>query len=173
MTKRRVFVDTNVILEAFRTGCWAIICEHFAIETVEKCIEEALTGDPNDLDRIDIPSKELFDGLTARHAVTKKQLATFALNHPRCQALDDGELHLLAWLDEKALLPKVMVLLSTADKAAIVATGSLNGLDSLVSLEYLAKNSGATRGQMTSLKNHYRVEWLDDIKVKVQLGVIP
>lgn len=173
MPKPRVFVDTNVILEAFRTGCWAAICEHFAIETVEKCIEEALTGDPNEPERIDVPSEELFDGLTARHAVTKKELAAFALKHPRCQALDDGELHLLAWLDANGLLPKVMVLLSTADKAAIVATGRLNGLDSLVSLEHLAKNSGATRGQMTSLKDHYRTEWLDEIKVKVRFGVIP
>ncbi|MBO4123014.1 hypothetical protein J5T34_19995 [Cupriavidus gilardii] len=45
MAKVRVFVDTNIILEAFRTGCWAAICERYAIETVEKCVEEALTGD--------------------------------------------------------------------------------------------------------------------------------
>jgi hypothetical protein len=173
MTKPRVFVDTNVILEAFRTGCWAAICERFAIETVEKCIEEALTGDPTEPGRVDVPSDELIGGLSARQAVTKKELATFALTHPESQALDDGELHLLAWLHANGLLSKVMVLLSTADKAAIVATGRLDGLDALVSLEHLAQNSGATKGQLASLQHHYRNAWLDEIKSKVRLGVIP
>jgi len=40
----RVFVDTNIILEAVRTGCWMALTTTFSIETVEKCIEEALTG---------------------------------------------------------------------------------------------------------------------------------
>lgn len=173
MTKPRVFADTNVILEAFRTGCWAAICEHFAVETVEKCVEEALTGDPLEPGRIDVPSAQLLGGLAAQHAVTRRQLATFAIDHPACQALDDGELHLLAWLDANGLLSKVMVLLSTADKAAIVATGRLNGLDSLVSLEHLAQKSGATRGQLTDLKEHYRAGWLDEIKTKVRFGIIP
>jgi hypothetical protein len=35
MPKARVFVDTNIILEAFRTGCWTSICEQYAVETVE------------------------------------------------------------------------------------------------------------------------------------------
>lgn len=173
MTKSRVFVDTNVILEAFRTGCWGAICERFAIETVEKCIEEALTGDPCEPGRVDVPAEELIGGLVARHAVSKRELATFALKHPECQALDDGELHLLAWLSANCLLAKVLVLLSTADKAAIVATGRLDGLDALVSLEHLAENAGATRGQLAELKNHYRTGWLDEIKFKVRFGMIP
>jgi hypothetical protein len=173
MTKSRVFVDTNVILEAFRTGCWATICEHFAVETVEKCIEESLTGDPCEPGRVDVPAERLISGLAARHPVGKKELATFALKHPECQTLDDGELHLLAWLSESGLLPTFMVLLSTADKAAIVATGRIDGLDALVSLEHLAQNSGATRGQLANLKDHYRSGWLDEIKLKVRFGMIP
>lgn len=66
-----------------------------------------------------------------------------------------------------------MVLMSTADKAAIVATGRLNGLDALISLEHLAQNSGATRGQLANLKDHYRTGWLDAIKLKVRFGMIP
>lgn len=173
MTKPRVFVDTNVILEAFRTGCWSAICEHFEIETVEKCIEEAQTGDSAEPGRINVPSDEFVDGLSARHVVTKRELANFALTHPSCQTLDDGELHLLAWLFANGLLSKVMVLLSTADKAAIVETGRLNSLDALVSLEHLAQHSGATKGQLASLQGHYRISWLDEIKSKVRLGVIP
>lgn len=48
MHQVRVFADTNVILEAFRTRCWTAITTHFAVETVEKCVEETLTGDPTD-----------------------------------------------------------------------------------------------------------------------------
>lgn len=173
MSKPRVFVDTNVILEAFRTGCWKAICQNFSIETVEKCIEEAMTGNPEETGRVNVPLKELTDGLAARHDVTKKELAIFVLNNPGCQALDDGELHLLAWLHTNGLLSKVIVLLSTADKAAIVATGRLDGLDALVSLEHLALKSGITKGQLASLQNHYRNGWLDEIKSKVRLGVIP
>lgn len=44
MPQVRVFADTNVILEAFRTRCWTAITTHFAVETVEKCVEETLTG---------------------------------------------------------------------------------------------------------------------------------
>lgn len=173
MSKRRVFVDTNVILEAFRTDCWTAICQHYAIETVEKCIEETQTGDPTEPGRIVVDHRELTSGLTATHSVSKRDLAVFALQHPECQALDDGELHLLAWLNAQGLLPHVLVLVSTADKAAIVATGRLGGLDSLVSLEHLVQSSGVSRGQVSSLKEHYRSGWLDGIKVKVRFGMIP
>lgn len=173
MSKLRVFVDTNVIIEAFRTGCWTVICQKYAVETVEKCIEEALTGDPSDPRRIPVDHNALDSGLAARHAVSKKERVALVLAHPRCQTLDDGELHLLAWLHANGLIPDALILLSTADKAAIVATGELGWIDSLVSLEHLAKISGVTRGQVDGLARHYRAEWLDEIKVKIRLGVIP
>lgn len=173
MPKPRVFADTNVILEAFRTGCWTAICQQYAIETVEKCIEEALTGDPDDPRRIQVDRETLVGGLAGRHAVGKRELATFILTHPDCQGLDDGEMHLLAWLHAQGLLQNVLVLISTADKAAIVATGRIGWLDSVVSLEHLAQNSGVTRGQLDSLARHYRTQWLDEIKFKVRFGIIP
>ena len=66
--KKRIFTDTNVIIEAFRTGCWTAICATHAIETVEKCIEESLTGDPSDPRHVAIASADLTDGLAQRHA---------------------------------------------------------------------------------------------------------
>lgn len=173
MPKARVFADTNVILEAFRTGCWTAICQHYAVETVEKCIEEALTGNVGDPRRVQVDAAVLTAGLAARHPVGKRELASLVLAHPECQGLDDGELHLLAWLHAQGLLANVLVLVSTADKAAIVATGRLGGLDSLVSLEQLAQTSGVTRGQIDSLARHYRSGWLDEIKFKVRFGMIP
>lgn len=173
MPKPRVFADTNVILEAFRTGCWTAICQQYEIETLEKCIEEALTGDPDDPRRIQVDRETLVGGLAGRHAVGKRELATFILTHPDCQGLDDGEMHLFAWLHAQGLLPNALILVSTADKAAIVATGRIGWLDSVVSLEHLAQNSGVTRGQIDSLARHYRTQWLDEIKFKVRFGIIP
>ncbi len=132
-----------------------------------------MTGNPDDPRRVHIDWDLLVGGLAARHAVGKRELATLALSHPECQGLDDGELHLLAWLHANGLLPGALILVSTADKAAIVATGRLGWLDSLTSLEHLAQQSGVTRGQVDSLARHYRAGWLDEIRVKVRLGIIP
>ncbi len=96
MSKTRVFVDTNVILEAFRTTTWKAICHNFAIETVEKCIEEALTGNQLNPRYNPVDRKILIDGLAARHQVTKQDIAKLILSRPECQGLDDGELHLFA-----------------------------------------------------------------------------
>lgn len=173
MPKIRVFADTNVILEAFRTGTWTAICQAYSIETVEKCIEEALTGDPNQPGRIPVDPATLIDGLAARHQIGKRELINLVLKYPHCQGLDDGELHLLAWLYANGLLPNALILVSTADKAAIVATNKLGWMDSLTSLEQIAQKSGVTRSQIDNLAQHYRADWLEEIKVKVILGVIP
>jgi hypothetical protein len=173
MSRQRVIVDTNIILEAFRTSCWKAICERYAVETVEECVEEALAGDLTDPRRIQVDRAELTSGLAALHAVSKYEVASLALADPACQALDDGELHLLAWAHANKVLVKVLVLISTADKAAIVATGRLGGLDSLVSLEQLAQAAGAARGQIERLARHYRKDWLDELKTRIRLGVIP
>lgn len=45
MPQVRVFVDTNVILEAIRSRRRTAITTRFAVEIVKKCVEEKLTGD--------------------------------------------------------------------------------------------------------------------------------
>ncbi|MBV2090309.1 MAG: hypothetical protein K1562_03310 [Candidatus Thiodiazotropha sp. (ex. Lucinisca nassula)] len=173
MAKTRVFIDTNIIIEAFRTGCWTAICNKFDIVTVDKCVEEALTGNPDDPGHVHIDRDALLEGLAGRHQVGKLELANLVLSHPSCHGLDDGELHLLAWLHAQGLLPNALILVSTADKAAIVATGNIGWLDSLTSLEHLANESGVTHGQINALARHYRAGWLDEIRIKIRLGVIP
>lgn len=172
MPQKRIFIDTNIIIEAHRVGCWQAMCRRYEIETVEKCIEEALTGDWLDPRRVNIDRDELIAGMTAQHAVTQLELATFLIEHPECQGLDDGELHLLAYLYANGMLGEVLVLISTADKAAIVATGKLGGLDSLISLEELAIESGVQSKQVSLLANHYRRQWLDEVRVKIRLNVL-
>lgn len=105
MPKIRVFADTNVILESFRTGCWAAISNHSSIETVEKCVEETLTGNPGDSRHVAVPSADLTAGPSGQHPVNRKELASLVLSNPSCTTLDDGEKHLFAWLAANKLLP--------------------------------------------------------------------
>lgn len=71
------------------------------------------------------------------------------------------------------LTTKVKLLLSTADKAAIVAAGRLDWIDLVTSLEQLAQQAGVSRVQADQMARQYRQQWLDEIKVKVRLGIIP
>jgi hypothetical protein len=51
-----VLMDTNVIIEAHRTKCWGAVENAFKVETVEKCCEEAATGDKRRADYVVITS---------------------------------------------------------------------------------------------------------------------
>jgi len=173
MPKIRVFADTNVILESFRTGCWTAISNHFAIETVEKCVEETLTGNPGDPRHVAVPPAELMTGFAGQHPVTRKELATLVLGHPSSGTLDDGEKHLFAWLFANKLLPSHVILVTTADKAALVASHGLGWLDCMTSLEDLARKAGVGRVNLDVLALQYREDWLSSIKIKIRLGIIP
>lgn len=173
MQKIRVFADTNVILEAFRTGCWTAISSHFAIETVEKCVEETLTGNPGDPRHVAVPPADLNVGLAAQHPVSRKELASLVLTHPACGTLDDGEKHLFAWLAANKLLPSQVIVVTTADKAALVAANGLSWLDRMTSLEDLARKAGVARVNLNALALQYREDWLSNIKTKIRMGIIP
>jgi len=172
MLKSRVFLDTNVILESFRTRGWTAICNKYSIETVEKCIEEVLTGNPNSQNHTPVQQKILTGGLTALHKVSKRNIANLVLSHPECQGLDDGELHLFAWAYAQNILPNQHIFISTADKAAIRATSMLGWINSLISLEELLQQSGVTSSQIGNLRAHYRTSWLSNIKSDILLDEI-
>lgn len=173
MPKTRVFADTNVIFEAIRTSSWSAISHHFAIETVDKCVEEALTGDPGDPRHVPVSLEELAAGLAARHVVTRKDLASLVLAHPSCGTLDDGERHLLAWLHSHETPGSPIIVLTTADKAALIATHVIGWLDNAGSLEYLARQAGVGSGNLNLLYGQYREDWLSRIKTKIRMGIIP
>ena len=52
MTRGDMVLDTNVIIEAHRTKCWGAVVNAFKVETVEKCCEEAATGDKRRADYV-------------------------------------------------------------------------------------------------------------------------
>lgn len=173
MPKIRVFVDTNVILESFRTGCWSSIANHFSIETVEKCVEETLTGNPGDPRHFSVPNSDLTAGLSGQHKVSRKELASLVLSNPSCNTLDDGEKHLFAWLYTNQLALSQLIVVSTADKAALVASNAVGWLDCMISLEELARQAWVNRTSLNAFALQYGENWLSNIKTKIRLGVIP
>ena len=171
MTKVRVFADTNVILEAFRTRTWTAITKHYNVETVEKCVEETLSGNPDSVGHIAVSPEEFLAGLSHRHGVTSSDIAKLVLGKPSCQILDDGEKHLLAWIACSGLQPSAAVCVTTADKAALVALKDIGWLDRAVSLEELTRVAGVARRNLASLKTQYQESWLSQQKMKTHLGI--
>jgi hypothetical protein len=171
MSKLRVLVDTCVIIEAFRVNCWKALCKHFSVETVECCLIECCTGDPLRPGRVPIPRQDLVSGLAAMHVVDKEMLATLALEQPELPALDDGELHMMAWLHAH---PKdaVLTVISTADRAAIRATHVMEVLERVTSLQELAKKAGVGPKQLNLLQHHFLEEWLSDIRLQLMMKII-
>ena len=169
MAKQRIFVDTNIILEAFRTGCWSTITTRFSIETVEKCVEEALTGDPDEPGRVNVDPDCLREFLSGRHQVSDLALASFSLAHPEWAGLDDGERHLLAWLKDMGLIGNAMIAISTADRAAVTSAFALGCNDSLISLEELLVSAGGNRPAGVTLRKHFSKQWLSQLKTDLLL----
>lgn len=159
---KRVFVDTNIIIEAFRINCWMSLCSSYAIETVEKCIEEARTGNPETHNHIKINDEKLYKGFADRHKANSLDIATLIDEYPNCQGLDDGELHLFAWLHAQKILPNPQLIISTADKAAIRAANEIGWIDQIKSLEELLQGSDKTKIKL--LRQHFSVAWLKKIK---------
>lgn len=173
MPGERVFVDTNVIIEAHRVGCWHAICGSYSIETVEKCIEESSRGNPAEPGYVHVPTGELRQSLTQIHQVTRQEIASLILSHSECYVLDDGEQHIFARLYADQALPSPDMLVSTPDKAAIVAAHKLGWLDSWVSLNVLARDAGVGRSVLRQFRTQHQDPWLSNAKTKILLGVLP
>jgi hypothetical protein len=171
VAKERVFVDTVVIIEAFRTGCWPAICGRYSVETVDTCVAEALAGNPEIPRYVPVDAALLRGGLAAIHQVTALEIATLVLEHPHSQGLDDGERDLFAWLYARGFDAEARILISTADRAAIVAAGRLGWLDLVVCLEDLGDASGISRARLQDLARHHRREWLARLKTEIALGL--
>ena len=170
MAKSRILADTNVILEAFRTGCWKAISHHFSVETVEKCVEETLTGDLGNPRHIEVSGDALREKFTV-HPVSTEIVRNFFERYPKPH-LDDGEQHLLAWLHAQDMcLPQQDIWVATADKAALVALHNLGRLGRTISLEKLARDAGIHRSKLDGLNEHFREGWLSTTQTQIKLGI--
>lgn len=129
-----VLMDTNVIIESHRVKCWNAIADYYALETVEKCVEETQTGAQNRSPEVNIDRAKLISTLSAVHHVTQIERATFLLRQKI--PLDPGERDLLA----HAAGRQDAWIVASPDKAAMRAAFAEGWRDKVVSMESLCKN---------------------------------
>lgn len=170
MPKPRLIVDTCIIIEAFRTNCWSALCQHFDVETVEACVVECCTGDPLAPGRVPIDRNVLISGLAQVHSIDDLQLATLALEVDGLPAIDEGELHLMAWLHTHPTVADI-IMISTADRGAVRAAHVLGLIDRVRSLQVAAKAAGVGKAQLDKLQHHFSEEWLSRVRTQLLLGV--
>ena len=129
---------------------------HFTVETVEKCCEEALTGDPQRPDYIAVDAAQLRNGLRKLHAIGREQRAQLRVRLAYEEGLHAGESDLFA----HALGRSDAWIASCADRAAVYAALELGWEDRFVSLAAMARAAGAR----PALKHHFTDRWLQDVR---------
>jgi hypothetical protein len=158
-----VLVDSMIVIEAVRTGCWNAISGQLPIVTVERCEEELLSGDPSEAGYVPVTRADL--ARVRVDAVAPVAAAAFRLQYPDADGLDDGERALLA---HAARLAEPFEICS-CDKAAVRAAHALGWLDRVVSLESLAGRCGARANP--PLRRQFTEAVLSEWRTKLALGV--
>ena len=72
-------VDTNVILEARRTGSWRALTGGYAVETVEDCVTETRTGFQHRRPELQIDRADVWDKVVGVHTVGEQERAVLAI----------------------------------------------------------------------------------------------
>lgn len=165
MATRVILVDTNVILEAARTGIWKALTGAAHLETVAECERECLRGDRFAAGRITVEQEDLAR-LQAIHTVDEGHRAALIL-HIADVELDEGERDLLAHCLARTVPPEWVV--ASPDRAAIRAAVQLGWSDRLVSLEELAKDVGCHPARLRALRSHFGTSWLSSVKTAALL----
>ncbi len=163
-SRQIVYVDTNVVIEAVDTGCWAALLNKFDVRTVAEVRRETQAGNRLIKNYV-VVDKTQFDAKVTVAEVTKVQLAAAQLRTPLLSQIDPGERHLLAYV---AAQDKNALLLTTGDRAAVRAAGALGLGDRLRSLEELA---GAC-GQKPAVADWFTKKWLSKVKTDFLLDTI-
>ena len=166
MTGRRrvLLIDTNIIIEAVRTGCWNGIRGHYELVTVEKCREEAQSGIGRAPGYIEVEDHHLDTGLEIV-SVTDYDRAQLSVACEYADALDEGERDLWAHANSREGDWEAVC----ADQAAVRVAMQLDWGDRLVSLEELVLSAGIK--PKPQLKAHYTRNKLSFWRTKFILGM--
>ena len=148
-----VLVDTNVIIEAYRTRSWRALSGGWRIETVEACVSETQTGFQRRRKEEAIDVGELRDSLAAVHSVSVREQVELGLRKGSI-ALDKGEEALWA----HALGRNDAWMLCGPDGASLRCGVRLGHRERLVSLEKLLKRVGH---RPSGLRSAYTQKWHD------------
>lgn len=160
-----VLVDTNVIIEAHRSGCWHTIANYFAIHTVEKVIEETQTGAQNRSPEHRIDQAKLLASIKHVAVITDEMRASFHKAYPSA-VLDPGERDLL--IHAGTLGVANAWLLNSPDMAAVRHAHERGWLDRMVSLESM---NGHLKGRVSSaFRDNYTEKWLSVRRTRLILN---
>lgn len=158
-----VLVDTNVIIEAHRAGCWGTIASFFKLHTVEKVVEETQTGFQNRKPEECIDIQKMRSSLDHVERITDEQRVEFNLAHGH-PPLDAGERDLLVYA---GLIGERVWLLNSPDMAAVKFAHAVGWIDRLVSLEAMTSHLKARL--RNDLRDNYTERWLSQRRTQLLL----
>lgn len=153
MVGRPVLVDTMVIIETHRTGCWRALASRYAIETVETCFAETQTGAQRRRPEQRIDPAHLRASLAAVHPVTDAERAKLYVRDYAASNLDAGERDLWA----HAAARNDVWVLSGPDTASLRFGVRLGLRDRLIALETLLSDIGHRPRE--PLRRNYTRAW--------------
>lgn len=162
-----VLADTNVIIEAVRTGIWKALTGAFRVETVEECREEARRGQSSNPSYVPVSDADLAR-LGAVHVVSEAERAAYLLADPDAVGMDPGERDLFAHAWHRLQRGDPVWVLCSSDKACIRAAVRIAIADQLRSLEAACHAAGAR--PRTALKQHHREQFLTEHRTAYLLG---
>lgn len=158
-----VLIDTNVIIEAQRTGVLRPLAEYFALHTVETVVTEAQTGVQNRDEAENLSAADLRALFKVVYDVSELERATF-LSLGSGILLDPGELDLLVYASKFGAAD--VWLLNSPDKAAVRYCHQKAWQDRVVSLEDMAAHLKLKR----EWRANYTQRWLSQLKTDLFLG---
>lgn len=158
-----VLVDTNVIIEGHLRHCWAALTGAYCVQTVDKCVIEAMTG-RHEWQQTKPSEADLRDTFDAVHEVSRNELAKVLVSGGAM--LDEGEQHLWA----HALARQDAWIICGPDRASMRFGFEQQQRERLVSLSGLLKTINFT--PKVALRPHFEQAWLDDVVRKLVLGLL-
>jgi len=164
MPKDILYVDTCVVIEATRTGCWNAVVRQFEIRTVVEVSKELATK-PDTVHGYVHVDMSVFRQCVVIEKGRPEALLQATAKSSSIATLDPGERDLLAHV---FTIPRTGWLVTTGDKAAVRNACSLGLDDRLISLEEVAEKSG----KIPKLNSWYTKKWLSDQKTTYLLDVL-
>lgn len=158
-----ILLDTNVIIEATRVGCWKSLVGHYRMKTVEKCVEECATGNQRSRNPVPVDTILLSKQLDPKKVGPPERAALFS-RCPLADDLDDGEKDLLAY----AITLDNVYYVSSPDRKCIRVGYYLGILDSFVSLETLTSEAG----MKAALQIHHTEKWLSQCRTELKMETL-
>lgn len=160
-----IHLDTNVIIECFRTGSWKALAANYNIHTVEEVVRECATRPVDSSSYVEVDINRVRQNAII-HTVSQKVRANLKLELQSRVSLDAGEEHLLANVVTRKQTWHVV----SPDKALMRATHYLGQLEQLVSLESLLQIIGHKPGQ--PLRQPFQEAFLQKFRTSLLLEIL-